>query len=430
MLQKRMILLISIFISTTLLGQMPTDWGAFSQMMKGQPLAGKKFILEAAVRVDRIDSEAHAEIWVRVDRENKQMGFFYNMMDKPIKSNGWNTYTIKGKIDKDALYFVFGGLYHKKGLFHFDDFKLSIETSKDHFEPVEIKDPGFENNEWNKNWNFLQDRLGFNLSVSNKQPYAGTNSLLVDGSSFVKTPTIGNDDTRGQFAAVNNIKLYYEIYGEGPALLLLHGNSESIASFNKQIPELSKQFKVIAVDTRGQGKSTEDGKLFTYDLFAADMNALLDYLNLDSVNIIGWSDGGNTGLIMAMQYPKKVKRLITMGANVFIDNTVVKKWVFKLLHKELKEIGTDSIYDSQKRKRMIELLLTQPQHRFEELHTIQCPVLVIAGEKDIIKEAHTRAIAQHISHSTLLIAAKETHEYPRENPAAFNKAVLEYLNQH
>lgn len=428
MLQKRMILLMPIFIATTMFGQMPTNWGAFNQIMKGQPLAGKKFILEAAVRVERIDSDAHAEIWIRVDRTNKQMGFFYNMMDKPIVSGNWKTYTIKGKIDKDANFVVFGGLYHNKGLFHFDDFKLSIESSKDHYEPVEINDAGFENNEWNKHWNFLQDRLGFNLSVTNIHPYAGASSLLVDGSSFVKTPTIGNDDSKGQYAAINHIKLYYEIYGEGPPLLLLHGNSESIASFNNQIPELSKHFKVIAVDSRGQGKSSEDGQQYTYDLFAADMNAFLDYLQLDSVNIIGWSDGGNTGLIMAMQYPKKVKRLVTMGANVFIDNTVVKKWVFSMLHKELKEIGSDSIYDSQKRKRMIELLLTQPQHRFEELDAIHCPVLVMAGEKDLIKEEHTRAIAQHISHSTLLIAAKASHEFPRENPAAFNKIVLEFLS--
>ena len=114
------------------------------------------------------------------------------------------------------------------------------------------------------------------------------------------------------------------------------------------------------------------------------MNALLDYLHLDGVNILGWSDGGNTGLIMAMKYPKKVKRLVTMGANVFIDKTVVDRWVFKLLNKEKKELNGDSLYNNKNRLRLIELLLTEPKHSFEELKTIACEVLVIAGEKDII----------------------------------------------
>src|SRR5678816_653711 len=144
-------------------------------------------------------------------------------------------------------------------------------------------------------------------------------------------------------------------------------------------------FMVIAVDSRGQGKSTEDGKLYTYDLFAEDMNALLDQLHLDSVNVLGWSDGGNTGLIMAMKYPSKVKRLVTMGANVFIDNSVVEKWVFKTLNKEKKELVSDSFPTSANRLRLINLLLTEPKHSFAELHSIQCPVFVIAGEKDVIK---------------------------------------------
>ena len=153
-------------------------------------------------------------------------------------------------------------------------------------------------------------------------------------------------------------------------LLLLHGNSSSINLFEKQIPEFRKQYRVIAVDTRGQGKSSEDGKTYTYDLFADDMNALLDYLRLDSVNIVGWSDGGNTGLLMAMKYPKKVKKLVTMGANVFIDKTVVDKWVFKELNKQVKELKNDTTQGALNRLRLINLLLTEPQHLLNELKSI------------------------------------------------------------
>ena len=186
---------------------------------------------------------------------------------------------------------------------------------------------------------------------------------------------------------------------------------------------------MIAVDTRGQGKSGDDGKTYTYDLFADDMAALLDHLHLDSVNIVGWSDGGNTGLIMAMKYPVKVRKLVTMGANVFIDHSVVDNSVFKILNKEKRELKDDTLYDSRNRLRLINLLLTEPRHSFEELKAIRGPVLVVAGEKDLIKEQHTKSIAANIPKSTLMIVPKATHYFPSEDPKAFNKAVIKYFAQ-
>jgi len=145
--------------------------------------------------------------------------------------------------------------------------------------------------------------------------------------------------------------------------------------------------------------------------------------------VVGWSDGGNTGLIMAMKYPKKVKKLITMGAVVFIDNTVVDKWVFKTLDKEKKELANDSSLYAQRRLRRIELLLTEPKHRFEELQTITCPVLVMSGEKDVVKEQHTKGIAANILSAALMIVPKATHELPWEDAPAFNKSVIDFLRK-
>lgn len=412
--------------------QMPKDWGAFNQRVDAAPYIGKKFRLEAAVKVQVIDSTAEGEVWLRIDKADKKMGFFYNMMDKPIRLNEWRIYTIAGKIDKNAASIYFGGLYHRKGIFYFDDFKLLIETQKDKWEQIVLPDGGFESDTATirKAWKFLQQRGGFAVGVSETEAHEGKKSFKIDGSSFEPEDTYGNNRHTGKYADVNGIRIYYEEYGEGEPLLLLHGNSSSINLFEKQIPEFSKQFRVIAVDTRGQGRSGEDGKTYTYDLFADDMNALLDHLHLDSVNILGWSDGGNTGLIMAMKYPNKVKRLVSMGANVFIDNTVVDKSIFKLLNKERKELTGDTLYTSQNRLRLIKLLLTEPKHSFEELKIIKCPVLVVAGEKDVIKEGHTKAIAASIPNSTLLIASGETHYYPSENPRTFNAAVIDFFMKH
>ena len=417
--------------SLSLQSQTARDWGAFMRTLDAKPYAGKNFKLEAAVKVQLIDSTGDAEIWFRVDRENKKTGFFYNMMDKPIRSDKWQVYTITGRIDKDAEYLVFGGLYHRKGIFYYDAFRFYIETEKNKFEEIKFPDSDFEADslQTTSSWRFLKSRKGISFNVTDADFFSGKQAFRVDASAFNPEKTYGNNDSTGKYAIVNGIKIYYEEYGSGDPLLLLHGNSSSISLFEKQIPELSKYFHVIAVDTRGQGKSGDDGKTYTYDLFADDMNALLDDLNLDSVNVLGWSDGGNTGLIMAMKYPAKVKRLVTMGANVFIDKTVVDKWVFKTLKKEKKELTADTMYDSRNRLRLIELLLTEPKHSFEDLKIIKCPVLVIAGEKDIIKENHTKSIASAIPFSSLLIAAKETHYFPSENPKVFNAAVIEFLKK-
>jgi pimeloyl-ACP methyl ester carboxylesterase len=410
------------------LAQMPNDWGAFNQILDAKPYQGKKFRLEGAVKVKAIDSTAHAEIWVRVDRPDKKMGFFYNMMDKPIRSDEWKIYSITGKIDKDAERFNFGGLYNRKGLFYFDDFKLFVEKEKGRMEEVPLANPGFEGDSSavQNVWNFFQKRYGFVATVTEGEYHTGNKSFLVDGSAFVAPKEYGNNDTAGRYAMVNGIKLYYEIYGQGAPLLLLHGNRASISSFNKQIPELSKHYQVIAVDTRAQGKSTEDGKKFTYELFAEDMIALLDYLKLDSVNLLGWSDGGNIGLIMAMKKPEKIRKMAVMGAVLHNNNTSVKPWVNKFLKKELAGIK-DSTDAQVFVKRMIELLMYEPKVDSKDLARITCPVLVMAGSDDVVKEEHTKLIATSIKNGQMLIFPKGNHNEPEERPVRFNKAVLEFL---
>jgi pimeloyl-ACP methyl ester carboxylesterase len=411
---------------TFLRAQLPDDRGAFNQTMDAKTFAGKKFKLEATVKIKPIDSVSEAELWVRVDRSGGKTGFFYNMMDKPIRTREWKSFTIQGKVDRDAKSLVFGGLYAGSGIFYFDNFKLFIETTNGNFEQIKIPNGDFEDGSL-QYWQYYQKRNGFSTSLTKETSFSGTQCIVVDGSQLKDQMSFGNNANAGKYVLVNGIKMYYEEYGTGEPLLLLHGNSESIQSFRLQIPEFSKFYRVIAVDTRGQGKSSEDGKTYTYDLFAEDINALLNNLNIDSANILGWSDGGNTGLILAMKYSQKVKKLVTMGANIFIDKSVVDKWVFKELRKQLKELAHDTSYAAQNRIRLINLLLTEPKHNFADLKTIACPVLVMAGEKDIVKLNHTNEIAKSIPHSTLIIAQKQTHYYPVENAGAFNKTVLDYF---
>lgn len=417
-----------LFLPLFLSAQPADDWGAFVQRILIEAHQGKNFRLQAAVKVEVVDSTAEAEIWARVDKKDNRAGFFYNMMDKPIRSDQWQVYVIEGTIDRGAEHLAFGGLYSRQGRFYFDDFQLFVENDGGQLERIPIPSGDFEGDSVASHWGYLKQRESFALTATSQAPYHGKRSALVDGSGFVKPPTYGNNVSAGRTATVNGIELYYETYGEGEPLLLLHGNSQSILAFTHQIPEFEKHYRVIAVDTRGQGKSTEDGQRYTYELFAEDMKALLDELGLDSVNVVGWSDGGNTGLMLAMKYPAKVRKLVTMGANIYINNSVIDKSVRKEVVQRQEALAADTSRAAQNAARLMALLLTEPNRVYEDLRAIHCPVLVMAGENDIIKEAHTRGIVAHLPNGTLHIAAGEDHYFPVNNPSAFNEVVLDFLD--
>ena len=125
----------------------------------------------------------------------------------------------------------------------------------------------------------------------------------------VDTTKIGSNDLVGHYAKIRGFNMYYETYGAGQPLLLIHGNGGSISNFMYQVPYFAKRYKVIVADSRAQGKSVDAGDSLSHEMMADDMNALLDTLHLDSCYVIGWGDGGINGLLLAMHHPDKVKKL-------------------------------------------------------------------------------------------------------------------------
>jgi pimeloyl-ACP methyl ester carboxylesterase len=248
----------------------------------------------------------------------------------------------------------------------------------------------------------------------------------------------GSNEQVGKYVDVNDIKVYYEIYGAGEPLLLLHGNSGSIANFVYQIPELSKHFKVIAVDSRAQGKSTDSDKEITYALMASDMSALIDKLNLGSVYVVGWSDGGNVGLELALAHPQQVKKLVTFGANYTHenasappDNIAMEPNDPRLLQitpmmKQFKE-GLDKLPPA-KRKKLTDLMDKYPNLTVEQLKQIKVPVLVIAGDRDAINFDQTISLFRSLPHSQLFIVPGATHFEFVEQPEFFNSEVINFLS--
>ena len=238
----------------------------------------------------------------------------------------------------------------------------------------------------------------------------------------------GNNPGAGAYVKVNKANIYYETYGKGEPLLLLHGNSQSIFALKKQIIEFSKYYKVIAVDTRGQGKSKDlSTDPLTYDLFAEDMKTVLDSLHISKTNIYGWSDGGNTGLIMAYKYPSYVNKLAVMGAVMFATEEAISGSILKEVKKSILALEAKSDDHSKQQARLFTMLLNEPNITVEDLKQIQAPVLVMAGVKDMVLEKHTKYIAANIPSSQLVIFEGATHYAPVEIVAAFNSRLKAFL---
>src|SRR3954454_24629921 len=147
------------------------------------------------------------------------------------------------------------------------------------------------------------------------------------------TTIYGRNKAAGHYIKTRGFSMYYETYGKGEPLLMIHGNGGSINNFLYQIPYFSLQYKVIVADSRAQGKSVDNGDSLSYEMMADDLSALLDSLHLDSCYVIGWSDGGINGLLLAIRHPDKVKKLAVTGANLWPDTTAVNSfaynWAFK-----------------------------------------------------------------------------------------------------
>ena len=418
--------LISILPNLTLKSQESTvksGWTSYCQYVKlTDSMRNSKYRISASIKADSIGKNARAGLWTRVDDD----GFFQNdaYNEKIVINEEWKRFTIVGTIDSTETALYFGVFVENNGVFYFDDFKLEIQKDTKEWKNVPIKNHSFENasdTDWIEGTH-VEGPIrveNFDISFSDKEQSQGRYSLRIEGKDI-----IGNDKN-GRFAEVNNVGLYYEIYGEGEPLVLIHGNGQSMGAFINQVEEFSKQYKVILVDSRGRGNSTYDEDVdLTYSLQADDIKLFLDYLKIDQAHVVGWSDGAIIGLILALKYPEKIKKLVSMAANIF------PKGIKDYRQKELRE---DLVYLEKEGAEKLtldlyHLLLNYPQLEFDDLKKIKAATLIMAGDQDVIKNSHTLNIFEHIQNAQLAILPNETHYLPEENPALFNEIVLKFLN--
>ena len=223
-----------------------------------------------------------------------------------------------------------------------------------------------------------------------------------------------------------DIELFYTKTGSGPPLLLLHGNGEDGTYFVHQVEEFSRDFTVYAIDTRGHGQSPRGGAPFTISQFADDLLAFMDRQGLPRADVLGFSDGGNIALIFALRHPDRVRRLILNGANLdpkgvkpLVQLPIVLGYHFASLSKSPK---------AKARAELLGLMVNEPHIDPAELGKLSMPVLVIAGTRDMIRENHTRLIANRIPNARLVLIPGD-HFIANKAPAAFDRAVRQFLEE-
>ncbi|MCP9748827.1 alpha/beta fold hydrolase [Lacihabitans sp. CS3-21] len=258
--------------------------------------------------------------------------------------------------------------------------------------------------------------------------------FILVGKIFAQnTPSInriayGNNPKVGKYASIRGINLYYETYGQGKPLLLIHGNGGSIRDWRYQIPYFSKTYKVIAVDSRAQGKSQDSSDVLNYEMMADDFDALLTHLKIDSAYVIGWSDGGINGLLLAIRHPEKVKKLAITGANLVPGTSAISADGIKAISADLAKLRAANQDAATKNTiKLLHMMEIEPHIPLTDLHKIKCPVLVMGGDFDVIKPAHTLQIFENIPQAYLWIFPESGHGTVHRYKDEFNKKVLHFF---
>ncbi len=238
------------------------------------------------------------------------------------------------------------------------------------------------------------------------------------------------------YAPVNGIKMYYAIYGKGDPILLIHGGLANSDYWANQVKELSKTHEVIVADSRGHGRSSWTRQPIGYDLMASDYVALLDYLTIPKTAIVGWSDGGIIGIDIAMHHPERVTKLFAQAANVTTDGVkpnMAKAPAFAAFIKRSAAEHARLSPAPQNNKAFLasieKMWATEPNWTKAQLSEIRAPAAIVTGDHDeAIKRGHTDYMAHVIPGAKLIVLKDAGHFAMLQDPDAYTKAVLDFLD--
>lgn len=224
-------------------------------------------------------------------------------------------------------------------------------------------------------------------------------------------------------------EIAYASFGSGPALIFLHGALGNADDWGNQLPvfvELGR--RVILIDSRGRGRSTRGGPPLSYELMAQEVIAVMDALNIERADIVGWSDGAIISLILAMHAPQRIGRVVAYAGNM--DQQGVRSQIVETEAMEQAFARSQSDYARLSETpqdfqlvldQMTALMQSEPNFSAEDLSAISRPVTIVHGELDeFIRQEHAAYLAETIPDARLVVIPGASHFAPWQKPAAFN----------
>lgn len=246
--------------------------------------------------------------------------------------------------------------------------------------------------------------------------------------------------SQGKYIEVGDITMYVEEQGKGEPVIFLHGGMGSANSWAGQLEYFSKYYRVLAPDSRGQARTTDGKTPLTYHLMAEDTIRLMDKLKIPSAYIVGWSDGGNIGIDMAIHHPERVKKLVAYGAN--INPAGLQKHFLEYLRtvkpeKMQSDNGSDYLALSPTPKylpviaeKIRVMWLAEPNFSATQLSKITTPTLIMDGQQEeLIRPDHAKEIADAIPKAKLVMLPNVGHYAIFRTPKVWNQAVEAFLKE-
>jgi pimeloyl-ACP methyl ester carboxylesterase len=243
----------------------------------------------------------------------------------------------------------------------------------------------------------------------------------------------------GDYVRIGELNTWYDEQGEGEPLLLLHGGLSTNETWAAQMPDFSARFRVIAPERRGHGHTADLDGALSYEVMAADMINFLETVVGGPAHLVGWSDGGVLGLIVAITRPHLVRKLVAISANFDVSGLVPEARAgFGSMTPDSDDLAMlRTAYQAASPDgpghwptvvaKFQEMVSTQPNITVEQLGRVSAPTLVLAGDDDIIALEHSAALFRAIPASELAIVPGTSHTLLMEKPQLVNSLVIDFL---
>jgi pimeloyl-ACP methyl ester carboxylesterase len=239
-------------------------------------------------------------------------------------------------------------------------------------------------------------------------------------------------------ASINGLQLYYAVFnnhGSSP-VMLLHGGLGSSNWWAAEVKLLARNHKVIVMDSRGHGRSTLSDEPLTYALMTSDVLELMNYLRLKKCSIVGWSDGGIIGILLAIKAPDRINKLFTYGSNYSksgekdepMDKDMTEKFMAQAEANYRESSPTPDSFPRLK-KVLFSMYAHEPEISTDDIKKITAPTVIACGEyEQFYTREHFASLAALIPHAKLVVLPNLSHGGPVQDPIRFHNAVVSFLD--